>query len=437
MPATAKAEPVLQTSANLLLTSIAESPLNHRRHFDQEQLEDLAASLRAHGVLQPVLVRPAGPGAYELVYGHRRFRAASLAGLKELPCTIRELSDRQVLEVALVENCRRQDIQPLEEAEAYRQLKEVHGLKVEEIADQVGKSKEAIYARLKLCELQETAKEALQAGKLTASSALEVARLEPKLQEKAVTRLVEQAAFVDDDGEGIEPVSARRAKWEVEDLVAREEYKEKRKKDAPKLREQKEKNAKRNESYEEQQKKEQEKTKLREKVARKALDLVVAKVEGSKETSLTFLRWVALQLLSDYDGDRIREARGWSEKELGNVVANLSEAKTRGLIFESLNIRGAMGCWGGYSTSLKELATGYKVDLKALEKEVAAPPAGDVVRGTCRKCGCTEEKACVGGCWWLDGTETLCSSCPELVEAKKPAKKKVKAKAAKKKGGKR
>lgn len=364
----------LQTSADIALADIAESPLNHRKYFDEAKIEELAKSIEAHGVLQPVLVRPSSDPKrkqkWELVYGHSRFRAAKIAGLKAIPASARELTDRQVLEVALVENCRRSDVQPLEEAEAYRELHEKHGLKVEEIAEQVGTSKEYVYARMKLCELSEAGKNALAEGALTASSALEVARLEPKLQEKAVAKLLARSTFA--DAGPADPVPAREAKWIVDSVVAQEEYREARKKNAPKEKAQKQKDQKQRLTYEEERKRDDEKRALRERVARKALDVFVSKVEQSKETTVSFLRWVALELLNDYDGEDSIKHRGWAKKDLPGKVKVAAEGVVRGLIFEAIVGRAVSGSWGGYSSALKDLAGDYKVDLKKLEKQVLA-----------------------------------------------------------------
>lgn len=215
----------LQTSADIPLADIAESPLNHRKYFDEAKLEELAKSIEAHGVLQPVLVRLSSDAKrkqkWELVYGHSRFRAAKIAGLKAIPATIRELSDRQVLEVALIENCRRQDIRAMEEAHAFAELHEKHGLKVAEIADQVGKSQEYVYARLKLSGLKhEETQKKLEAGKLAIDTALLIARIPiESMQAKFAEKVLEGEPYAgaeDDDGNPL-PLSFRDAKDLLED----------------------------------------------------------------------------------------------------------------------------------------------------------------------------------------------------------------------------
>ncbi len=132
--------------------SISPNPLQPRKRFKEESLEELAESLKEHGVVQPVIVRPAGTG-YELLVGERRWRAAQMAGLKAIPAVIREAEASQCLEVALVENLHRDDLNGIEEATAYRQLMEDFGLTQEEISQKVGKSRSAVANSLRLLQL--------------------------------------------------------------------------------------------------------------------------------------------------------------------------------------------------------------------------------------------------------------------------------------------
>lgn len=181
---------------------------NTRTTFNEEKLQELADDLAKRGVLQPVLVRPLPPGSgektYELVYGARRLRGSKRAGLEYIPALVREMSDVEVLETQLVENAKREDISPIEEAEAYERLQKEHGYTVQDIAAQIGTSTSHVYARLKLCALIPEARAALATGKLTPSSALLVARVPPSMQKDAVEEL---APYDDDD----EPMGARAA----------------------------------------------------------------------------------------------------------------------------------------------------------------------------------------------------------------------------------
>ena len=135
------------------VASIRPSPFQPRRHFDEEALVTLAASIRELGVLQPVLVRPASEGTYELVAGERRWRAAKRAGLQTVPALVRDVADDASIEQALVENIHRQDLNPLEEAAAYQQLIEDFQLTHDELATRVGKSRAAVTNTLRLLQL--------------------------------------------------------------------------------------------------------------------------------------------------------------------------------------------------------------------------------------------------------------------------------------------
>ncbi len=157
---------------------LTASPLQPRRRFPEAELDSLAQSLAAYGVLQPLLVRPrpgtaeayAAPG-FEIIAGERRWRAAQRAGLHELPVVIRDLSDREVLEIALVENLQREDLSPIEEAEGYRRLMDEFGRTQDELAREIGKSRSHIANTLRLLKLPEVVRRFLEEGKLSAGHA--------------------------------------------------------------------------------------------------------------------------------------------------------------------------------------------------------------------------------------------------------------------------
>ena len=163
----------VRTTEVVPIEFLRPSPLQPRRNFPEEELEALARSLREKGVLQPLLVRPAPAGApgYEIVAGERRWRAAQRAGLHELPVVVRELEDRQVLELALVENLQRADLGPLEEARAYRRLIDEFGHDQEEVGALVGKSRSHVANTLRLLALPEEVAGLLEAGRITAGHA--------------------------------------------------------------------------------------------------------------------------------------------------------------------------------------------------------------------------------------------------------------------------
>jgi ParB/RepB/Spo0J family partition protein len=155
--------------------STTGSQAERRKHFDKGAMAELAGSIKLHGVLVPVIARPVN-GHFELVAGERRYIAAKAAGVSAITADVRSLTDEQVLEIQLIENLQREGLHELAEAEGYEQLQKL-GHAAEEIADKVGKSKGYIYSRLKLCGLAKASRTAFYDGKLTASTALLLARI--------------------------------------------------------------------------------------------------------------------------------------------------------------------------------------------------------------------------------------------------------------------
>jgi ParB family chromosome partitioning protein len=152
---------VLQLSAD----SIVSNPRQPRKaEFDAKDLEELADSIREHGIIQPLIVSHGEKGNYILIAGERRLRAAKLVGLRTVPAIVRQASDRELLELALIENIQRADLNPLEEADAYRQLTDDFDLSHEEVARRVGKSRPAVSNTMRLLQLSDTVKAALIDG---------------------------------------------------------------------------------------------------------------------------------------------------------------------------------------------------------------------------------------------------------------------------------
>lgn len=149
---------------------IRPNPRQPRAHFAPEELQDLVASIREHGILLPLVVTRAAEG-YELVAGERRLRASKLAGLATVPAIVRDATEQQKLELALIENVQRQDLNALEEAVAYEALVEEFGLTQEQVAERVGKSRSAVANTLRLLDLSEPMREALREGNITKSHA--------------------------------------------------------------------------------------------------------------------------------------------------------------------------------------------------------------------------------------------------------------------------
>jgi len=164
------------------LDRITPNPRQPRTAMDEAALAELADSIREHGILQPLIVTHAGSG-YTLVAGERRWRAARAAGLRTVPALVKDTTPRQLLELALVENIQRQELNPLEEASAYKQLVEEHSLKQDEVAHRVGKSRSAVANSLRLLKLPPEAKLALAEGRITEGHARGILAL-PTLEQQ-------------------------------------------------------------------------------------------------------------------------------------------------------------------------------------------------------------------------------------------------------------
>ncbi len=167
-----------------------------RENFDDEKLGELADSIRENGVLQPILVRPLENGGYQIVAGERRWRASRLAGLSEVPVYIKELDDRQTMQMALIENIQRQDLSPIEEAAAYKSLIETYGLTQQEAAVAVGKSRSAVANSLRLLELEEGVKALVDSGELSVGHAKVLASLEKEKQQRFADEVKEKGYSV-------------------------------------------------------------------------------------------------------------------------------------------------------------------------------------------------------------------------------------------------
>lgn len=169
-PVGSRPEPV-SADREVPIEFITRNPRNPRRQFNESELQDLANSIRQHGVVQPVVVRKLGVEAYELIAGERRWRAAQLAGLTQLPVIIRDVDDRTALEIAIVENVQRSDLNPLEEALGYEQLIAEHGYTQNDLGEIIGKSRSHVANSLRLLKLPDPVRNMLSDGSLSAGHA--------------------------------------------------------------------------------------------------------------------------------------------------------------------------------------------------------------------------------------------------------------------------
>ena len=183
--------------ASTLPVSQIESCRNQpRKNFDQEKLEELAESIRQHGVIQPLTVRKLSSGYYQIIAGERRWRAARLADLEEIPAVIIEADDRKAMELAMIENLQREDLNPMEEAEGYRALVENYGMTQEQAAQRVGKSRSAVANALRLLDLEENLKVLVEDGNLSAGHARAILPLSPALRAQAVKTIMQSSLSV-------------------------------------------------------------------------------------------------------------------------------------------------------------------------------------------------------------------------------------------------
>lgn len=184
-------QPTQDAVTLLPLQKVEPNPNQPRKLFDEEQLQALSDSIAEHGLLQPLAVRSIGDGYYQIIAGERRWRAARMAGLSEVPVLVVEADDRKVMELALVENLQRQDLNPMEESEGYRSLMEDFGLTQEQVAARVGKSRPAVANALRLLALPDEVRELVVDGTLSAGHARAVLSLpNERLQKAAAQKII-------------------------------------------------------------------------------------------------------------------------------------------------------------------------------------------------------------------------------------------------------
>jgi ParB family chromosome partitioning protein len=207
---------------------IERNPGQPRHRIDRTELEELAASIRAHGVVQPVVVSGLGDDRYRLIVGERRWQAARLAGLQRVPAVVRDLSDRQTLEIALVENIQRADLNPLEEAAAYQRLIQDFGLTQQQVGQQVGKSRVAVANTLRLLSLPRALQQAVSEERISEGHARALLALPDETAQMSVLERVEREGLNVRQTEELvrrllEPPVTRAAPGKSADLAALEE----------------------------------------------------------------------------------------------------------------------------------------------------------------------------------------------------------------------
>jgi ParB family chromosome partitioning protein len=208
----------------LPITKVEPRQDQPREHFDEERLQDLAASISRHGLIQPVIVRRLDSGDYQIIAGERRWRAARLAGLTEIPVRVLHADDQSVAELALVENLQREDLNPMEEARGYQKLMQDYALTQEEAAAGVGKSRSAVANALRLLNLSAPVSDMVESGVLSAGHARTLLALEdPALQKRAAEQVLAKTLSVRKTEQMVSRLKKEAAKALTEEPAAEDE----------------------------------------------------------------------------------------------------------------------------------------------------------------------------------------------------------------------
>lgn len=183
-------------SLSLPISQVEPGLKQPRKRFDEESLQDLADSIRIHGIIQPLTVRRLSSGYYQIIAGERRWRAAKLAGLMEVPAVIIEADDKKVMELGLIENLQREDLNPMEEAEGYQTLMQQYNMTQEETAQRVGKSRSAVANAMRLLKLCPPVRAMVEDGRLSSGHARAILPLSPAMQESAANAIIKDELSV-------------------------------------------------------------------------------------------------------------------------------------------------------------------------------------------------------------------------------------------------
>lgn len=204
-------------SLSLPISQVETCSSQPRKRFDDESLQELADSISQHGIIQPLTVRKLSSGYYQIIAGERRWRAARLAGLQEVPVIVIEADDRKAAELAMIENLQREDLNPMEEAAGFQSLIESYHMTQEEAAQRVGKSRSAVTNALRLLGLTPSVRKLVEEGKLSAGHARALVPLSPSLQESAANAIVSGGLSVRQTEALVKRLSAEKKKAQVKD----------------------------------------------------------------------------------------------------------------------------------------------------------------------------------------------------------------------------
>ena len=204
-------------SLSLPISQVETCSSQPRKRFDDESLQELADSISQHGIIQPLTVRKLSSGYYPIIAGERRWRAARLAGLQEVPVIVIEADDRKAAELAMIENLHREDLNPMEEAAGFQSLIESYHMTQEEAAQRVGKSRSAVTNALRLLGLTPSVRKLVEEGKLSAGHARALVPLSPSLQESAANAIVSGGLSVRQTEALVKRLSAEKKEAQVKD----------------------------------------------------------------------------------------------------------------------------------------------------------------------------------------------------------------------------
>ncbi|WP_339759505.1 ParB/RepB/Spo0J family partition protein [uncultured Hoeflea sp.] len=232
-PVQSQSKPSVSADRTVPIEHVSRNPRNPRRTFDPTDLEDLSNSIRQHGIVQPVMVRRAGEDRFEIIAGERRWRAAQMAGLVEIPVIVRDVDDRTALEIAIVENVQRADLNALEEAQGYEQLIAQYGYTQNDLGEVIGKSRSHVANSLRLLKLPDEVRTMLAEGALSAGHARAIVstsdpvRLARKIADEGLSvrdaeKLAQKDADQSNRPEGLETKSGNRSDDKDADTIALE-----------------------------------------------------------------------------------------------------------------------------------------------------------------------------------------------------------------------